>query len=474
MPRSFSSLPNKWPESPHSGMLQAAATLPAHCIEIFRAGVAAADPGQAVNRCLFTDGEQLRIRLAADANPIRGSDWSKVHVIAFGKAAVAMANAAQRIIPKALFTEPGIIVTTAEQMTTVDGFEVFTAGHPIPDQSGFSAARLIAERLINAQDGELVLLLISGGGSALLPYPADGVSLADKITTTQLLLACGADINQVNCVRKHLSRFKGGGMAKLAAPADVHALILSDVLGDDLSSIASGPSVADPTRFADAIAILKQKQVWQQSPSSVKTYLQQGADNLRPETLKAGDAVLSTTSHSLIASNAISVSATISAAEQLGYKPQLYSDRLTGEARKAGEQWLLDCKALIADGLPRPIAMIAGGETTVTLTGKGKGGRNQEMALAFALAEERQPLNCAWQFLSAGTDGRDGPTDAAGGSVNRDTLGKLRLAGIDPQAALADNDSYTALKAADALLIIGATGTNVADLQVLLLHPQTT
>jgi hydroxypyruvate reductase len=262
-------------------------------------------------------------------------------------------------------------------------------------------------------------------------------------------------------------------MAKLAAPADLHALILSDVLGDDLSTIASGPSVADPTHFADAIDILKQKQVWMQTPASVKNYLQQGADQLHPETLKTDDAVLIKTSHSLIASNAISVSAAINAAQQLGYQTHLYSDQLTGEARQIAEQWLLACKTQFADGLMQPLAMIAGGETTVTLTGTGKGGRNQEMALAFALAEEQQPLNCAWHFLSAGTDGRDGPTDAAGGMVNRDTLSKVRLAGIDPHAALVNNDSYTALKAADDLLITGATGTNVADLQVLLLHPQT-
>ena len=450
-----------------------AAILRKHGITIFQAGVAAADPQPAVKHCLFTDSDQLRIRLAPHSSQIRSAEWQKVHIIAFGKAAVAMAIAAYQTVPKALLSEPGIIVTTAEQLTTVEGFEVFAAGHPIPDQNGLAAARVIADRLLSAQAGELVLLLISGGGSALLPYPVNGVSLTDKIATTELLLACGANINQINCVRKHLSRFKGGGMLKLAAPAHLHALILSDVLGDDLSTIASGPSVADPTCFADAIEILKNYQVWQQTPASVKTYLQQGADRLQPETLKPDDAVLNTRSHSLIASNASSVSAAIKAAEQLGYQTQVYSDQLTGEARQVAEQWLLACKAKLANGLSHPIAMIAGGETTVTLTGHGKGGRNQEMALAFALAAEHHSLNCDWHFLSAGTDGRDGPTDAAGGMVNRDTLATLRQAGINPHAALADNDSYTALKSADALLITGATGTNVADLHVLLLHPQT-
>jgi len=274
-------------------------------------------------------------------------------------------------------------------------------------------------------------------------------------------------------VRKHLSQLKGGGLARLAAPADVHALVLSDVLDDELSAIASGPTVADDTCFADAIRILHQHHVWHRLPNSVQTHMQQGSDGLRPETLKSSNPLLRHVSHTLIGSNALSVDALSNAARKLGYRPTIFSRQLTGEARQAGEQLARHCSALCQNGLTAATAIIAGGETTVTLTGSGKGGRNQELALAFALTAEHIGLNARWAFLSGGTDGLDGPTDAAGGAVTPDTLSKIRALGIDPRAALQDNDSYTALKAADALAVTGATGTNVADLQIALLAPIT-
>lgn len=452
-------------------MAHTAAILREQCLALFQAGVAAADPHAAIRQCLLVADDQLKIRLAPDSSQFRNANGQKIHIIAFGKAACAMASAARQVIPKHKLAEPGIVVTTYENLVPVAGFEVLAAGHPLPDQNGLNAAQNLVESIQAIPAEDLVLVLISGGGSALLPYPVDGVGLADKIAATQLLLACGATINQINCVRKHLSRLKGGGLARLAAPADLHALILSDVLGDDLSSIASGPTVADDTSFADAITVFKSKQVWDKVPTTVKDYLTQGAAGLRPETLKSGDPLLNKTSHTLVGSNAISVSAAAHASRQQGYQTLIYSQNLCGEAREVAEQWVLDANSLLSQGLTNATAMIAGGETTVTLTGNGKGGRNQEMALAFALAAERHSLPCRWIFLSAGTDGRDGPTDAAGGIVDSDTLNGIRRAGIDPQAALNRNDSYTALNAADALAITGATGTNVADLQILLLYP---
>ena len=454
-------------------MAQAATILREHCLAFFRAGVAAADPQAAVRRCLSSIDGQLQIRLDPNDTELRQGNWSKIHIIAFGKAACAMAIAARQSIPAELLTDSTIAVTTYDNVCEMEGLEVIGAGHPLPDSNGLLAAHKIADKLLGTQQNELVLVLISGGGSALLPYPVDGVSLADKIATTELLLACGATINQINCVRKHLSKLKGGGLARMAAPADLHALILSDVLGDDLSAIASGPTVADPSHFADAISVFKTKQIWDQVPSTVKDYLRQGEAGLQPETLKPADPVLNNTTHTLIGSNAISVEALVHAAQQQGYQTHLYSKHLAGEARQIAEQLVLYCKNLQNQGLQQASAIIAGGETTVTLTGNGKGGRNQEMALAFALAAERHGLPCNWTFLSAGTDGRDGPTDAAGGIVDAQTLSKIRHADIDPQAALANNDSYTALQAAHDLLMTGATGTNVADLQILLLHPFT-
>ncbi|QSB02902.1 glycerate kinase [Methylomonas sp. EFPC1] len=439
-----------------------------HAAAIFRAGVAAADPYLAVKRFLRADSGLLHI--GSEQTGYRSGDWRRIHLISFGKAACAMADAAQTIIPEAWLAAKGIVVTNYDNIDVVENCQVFGAGHPLPDAAGLHAAKTIATRLSDTNPGELVLVLISGGGSALLPYPVAGINLADKIATTRLLLASGATINQINCVRKHLSQLKGGGLARLAAPADLHALILSDVLDNDLSAIASGPTVPDDTTFTDAVAVLESFGIWQKIPSSVQNYLQQGAQGLQIETPKGSDPLFRQTSHHLLGSNAISVDAAIDKARELGYETQLYSKQLSGEARLVAEQIALHALSAAA-GMTRPTAVIAGGETTVTLKGNGKGGRNQEMALAFALAAEKYGLNGAWTFLSGGTDGRDGPTDAAGGIVDDGTLPRIRAAGLDPAALLDDNDSYPALQAANDLLLSGATGTNVADLQILLLHP---
>lgn len=444
-------------------MAQQLAILREQCLAFFRAGVAAADPQTAVERCLSN----------SDHRYFHSNNDTKVHIIAFGKAACAMAKAARQAIAIDKQIEPGIIVTTYDNATPIDGFEVIGASHPLPDQNGLHAAAKIVEKCRNAKKNEWVLALISGGGSALLPCPVEGVSLADKIAATELLLACGATINQINCVRKHLSKIKGGGLARLAAPADLQALILSDVPDNDLSAIASGPTVADTSTFADAVEVFKSKRVWDKTPFTVKNYLEAGIAGLQPETLKPGEPIFNQTTQTLIGSNSISVDAVFSAAQQQNYVTTIYSKQLAGDARTVAEQWLMDCKNRLEQGLNHASAEIAGGETTVTLIGNGKGGRNQEMALAFALAVEKHALPCEWTFLSAGTDGRDGPTDAAGGIVNKQTLNKIRSAGIDPETALLNNDSYTALHAANALVMTGATGTNVADLQILLLHPFT-
>jgi hydroxypyruvate reductase len=254
----------------------------------------------------------------------------------------------------------------------------------------------------------------------------------------------------------------------------LHALILSDVLDDDLSTIASGPTVADPSTYNDAIAVFKSKNNWDKVPAKVQKHLEQGSLCKVPETPKPGDPVFKNTGHTIVGSNAISVKATLKTAQDLGYQTRLYDAHLCGEARQAAENWVAYANNLIANGIEKPVALLAGGETTVTLKGKGRGGRNQEMVLAFALAAEQHGLTGHWTFISGGTDGRDGPTDAAGGIADQDTLKRMRHAGIDPLAMLDNNDSYTALKSSQDLLDTGATGTNVADLQVLLIHPTPT
>ncbi|MDD1635964.1 MAG: glycerate kinase [Methylococcaceae bacterium] len=443
-----------------------------NALSIFQAGVAAADPYQAVKSCLLANDQQLEILLNLDDKAQkRTGKWSKVHLIAFGKAACGMAKAAQEIIPSQLLADFGIAVTNYENVTTIDNIEVIGASHPLPDEAGLYAAKKCAERISRAQKGELVLVLISGGGSALIPYPVDSISLQEKIATTDLLLASGATINQINCVRKHLSKLKGGGLARLAIPADLHALILSDVLGDDLSAIASGPTVPDPSTYDDAIAVFTAKGIWNNVPAPVQQYLEQGKLGQAPETPKPGDKAFENATYTLIGGNAISVSATLKAAQNLGYEAQLYNAHLCGEARNAAEKWVRYAKHVIDNGIDKSLALIAGGETTVTLKGNGRGGRNQEMALAFAIAAQQYDLTGHWTFLSGGTDGRDGPTDAAGGIVDQNSITRMIQSGIDPVAMLNNNDSYTALKSSQDLLNTGPTGTNVADLQVLLIHP---
>ncbi|MDD5319437.1 MAG: glycerate kinase [Methylococcales bacterium] len=444
-----------------------------NALKIFQAGVAAADPYQAVKRCLVASGQSIEILLNMDDSAQkRIGKWSKIHLIAFGKAACAMAQAAREIIPAHLLADDSIAVTNYENVTPIDNVEVIGAAHPLSDTAGLDAALKCAERANRAQQGELVLVLVSGGGSALLPCPVDSITLQEKCATTDLLLACGATINQINCVRKHLSRLKGGGLARLAVPADLHAFILSDVPGDDLSAIASGPTIPDDTTYDDAINVLNTKGIWDKVPANVQQHLEQGILGKVPDTPKPGDNIFKNTTHTLIGSNAISVNATFKAAQNIGYEAQLYNAHLTGEARNEAEKWVRYAKHLIDNGINKPLALLAGGETTVTLKGKGRGGRNQEMALAFVIAAQQHGLKGCWTFLSGGTDGRDGPTDAAGGIVDQDSIKRMIRAGIDPLVMLDNNDSYTALKSSQDLLNTGSTGTNVADLQVLLIHSQ--
>jgi hydroxypyruvate reductase len=441
-------------------------------LQIFQAGIVAANPYLAVKQAIKFADNHLELSLDLhDSSRVRTGNWSKVHLIAFGKAACAMAKAAQEQIPAELLDKQGIVVTNYENQTALENLTVIGAGHPLPDEAGLQAATLVTERVKNAQQGELVLVLISGGGSALLPAPVSPLSLTEKVATTNALLACGADIEEINCVRKHLSRLKGGGITRLAYPADVHAIILSDVLGDDLSAIASGTTVPDDTSYENAIDVLNWYKIWDKVPIMVQRILEQGRSGFTKETAKTGDPIFERSSHVLVGSNAISVNAIISAAQTQGYQAQLYSDALSGVACEEAEKLALHVKKLLKRGVKVPTALLAGGETTVMLKGTGQGGRNQEMALAFAIAAKKYGVPACWSFLSAGTDGRDGPTDAAGGIVDAGSIERMKSAQLNPSNRLHNNDSYPALKSSGDLVITGATGTNVADLQVLLIRP---
>lgn len=440
-------------------------TLRHHALAFFQSGVSAADPYSAVKQYLNVDNNS--IQFGNTNTPQRIGHWTKIYLIAFGKAAGAMAKAAREIIPEQLLHNKSIAVTNYENNVAINGIDIIGAGHPLPDKAGLQAAQKIVQQITPAKQGELVLTLISGGGSALIPYPVASVSLQEKIITTDLLLASGATINEMNCVRKHISQLKGGGLARFTYPAELHALILSDVLGDDVSAIASGPTVPDASTYADAICVLKSKGLWDNVPASVQYHLQQGEQGVIVDTPKKNDPLFAGMGYHLIGSNSLSVNAMREAARQAGFNTEVLDYALSGEARTVAEQWVSIAKTRVAAGLKQAVALLAGGETTVTLTGTGRGGRNQEMALAFALAAKQQGLTGQWLFLSGGTDGRDGPTDAAGGIVDANSLSRINK----PQDLLTNNDSYHALKQADALLITGATGTNVADLQILLLVP---
>jgi hydroxypyruvate reductase len=446
---------------------EALARLRADALAVFRAGVAAADPTALVAAAL---------RISPAGRPIVAGDelraGAALRVVAIGKAAPAMAAAAAAKLPGNIFPGPGVAVVNRENERPVERFRILAAGHPIPDEAGAEAAREVERHAGGARAGDGLIVLLSGGASALLPAPAAGLGLADKVAVTDLLLRSGAGIGELNTVRKHLSRLKGGGLARLARPAAVETLILSDVIGDDPSTIASGPTAPDPTTFEQALAILERRGLLERVPRAVRERLERGARGEEEETPKPGDVLFARVRNRILGSNSLSLDAARKEAEARGYAARLASRALTGEAREAA--LLLARPARGAAGAPSGAAgrdaILSGGETTVTVRGGGRGGRNQELALAFALEAERAPLTGAapWVFLSAGTDGIDGPTDAAGAVVDEGTLERGRRAGLDPRHALEENDSYAFLERAGDLIRTGATGTNVADLQVFL------
>lgn len=406
---------------------------------LFDAAVTAADPAIAVRRGLATSPVPPR------------KPGGRTILIAIGKAAPAMLGEAMNAFPEA---QVALAVTHHENAATLEGAELMRAGHPVPDEAGARAAKRVMDVLGDATADDRVIALISGGGSALLPAPPPGVSLTDKARLNDLLLSAGLDIVQMNLVRQQVSLLKGGGFVRHAAPAPVYAYLLSDVIGDDLRAIASGPTVSPIGTPATAIETLQSAGIWDATPASIRAHLAQAQH----------DASLPEVTNTLVGSNRLSLEAMRDTAEKIGLSARIVSDALTGDVGDAAQEVLAE---LIAR--PEPTALLFGGETTVKLTGTGRGGRNQELALR--VATQAPEMKAKWVFLSGGTDGRDGPTDAAGGLVDSGTLPRIKAAGQDVTALLANNDSYAALAAAGDLLMTRATGTNVADVQVLLIAP---
>jgi len=435
-----------------------AAALHRQALRIFRAALRAADPMQAVLRHLRREGETL----IAGGRRYDLSSFRNIYVIGAGKASARMAVAVERLLGRRITA--GLV--NAPNATKLQRVEIHEAGHPIPDRRGVAGARRIARIASEAGQDDLILCLFSGGASALLPLPAPPITLAEKQATTRLLLHCGANIHEMNCVRKHISQIKGGQLARQAYPATLVTLVLSDVIGDDLDVIGSGPTVPDPTTFKDARAIFEKYRVWNKLPQSLRGRV---SETGATETPKPGDEIFRKTRNVIAGSNALAVDAAAKEAQRLGFNTLVLSTHVEGEAREVARVHAAIAKEIRASGRPvnAPACVITGGETTVTVRGKGRGGRNQEFALAAALAiaGSRETV-----IVSAGTDGSDGPTVAAGAIADGTTVARADALGRSAAADLANNDSYHFFDALGDLIATGPTGTNVADIQLILVR----
>lgn len=434
------------------------------------AALGAVDPGTAVRRWMVKEGSL--INFGAVAWDLRADNLpesnGRIYLVGIGKAAPAMAQAAAELFGDRL--SAGIVITRyghAAGYFLPEQVKCFEAGHPVPDENGQVAAHEIVELLAQTTPLDRVLVLLSGGASALAPCPVPAVTLADLQQLTTLLLHSGAAIGEINTIRKHLDQIKGGQLARLAAPALVVSLILSDVVGDPLEVIASGPTAPDPSTYAQAWAVLDKYALIDQLPDSILTWLRAGLAGQHAETPKPGDRLFNQVTNLVIGSNRQAAQAALVQAAQLGYHGLLLSTFVEGEAREIGKVIAGLVKGMVfhGDPLSPPACLVLGGETTVTLSGTGKGGRNQELALATALGIEGIE-NILVMCLA--TDGSDGPTDAAGAIVDGQTAAAIRRKGMDAAAALVQHNSYPTLQAAGGLILIGPSGTNVNDLVVIL------
>ncbi len=432
---------------------------------VFRAALAAVEPGSAVKRSLTIEDGQMR----AGQEQFDLAGFDRMLVVGAGKAAARMAAAAEEVLGDRI--SGGMIVVPYGSAGFLQLIDQVEASHPVPDAAGMEATARVLDLVQAAGERTLVICLLSGGASALLVQPMAGIPLEDKQRTTELLLRAGTSIREMNMVRKHLSRIKGGWLAQTAYPATVLGLVLSDVIGNPLDVIGSGPTAPDPTTYHDAAAVLRNYGLEGDVPWSVRNWIELGVKGQEAETPKSGQACFQRTTNVIIGGIEQALSAARARAESLGMAPEIVTAELQGEARAAGgllAQRAREARRSLKRGEAR--CFLSGGETTVTVRGQGTGGRNQELALAFAVQAEGVP---GVTLLSAGTDGIDGPTEAAGAIVDGDTAGRARTSGLDPATYLDRNDSYSFFRAldgaagTDSLLVTGPTGTNVMDLQIL-------
>jgi glycerate 2-kinase len=430
-------------------------------LAIFQAGLRAVNPVNAVKQHMSLQNDTLNV----GGRTYNLANYESIYVIGAGKASAAMAQPVEELLGERL--KAGFINVKYGYTLPLNVIRVNEAGHPVPDKAGLLGTKKIIELMSQTGEKDLVLFLISGGGSALLPCPVQGLTLEDKQQMTKLLLEVGATIHEINALRKHVSRVKGGRLAKLAYPSTLISLILSDVVGDNLDSIASGPTVPDESTFGDCLNILQKYELQDKVTPSVLEFLKEGAQGKHEETPKADDPAFERTQNVIIGSNILAVKAAEKKAQELGYNSLVLSTLIEGETKEVAKVHAAIAKEILNTGNPlkKPACIISGGETTVTLRGQGLGGRNQEFTLAAAIEID------GWDgvvILSGGTDGTDGFTDAAGAIADGMTVSRARELELDAQAHLRENDSYHFFQPLDDLIITGPTYTNVMDLRLVI------
>lgn len=438
----------------------------AFLLKLFKFGVSNVQPRNILSNFIKADKKDIVVLDGRKKQLYK--DFKRIIPICVGKASVDMGSTIMSILEncKEKLSE-GVIVVNEENYKNISGFKCFKSGHPIPNKDGLLAAKFIEEKLRKLDEKDLVLLFLSGGGSALLPYPEGKIKLKEKIQINHLLLNSGANIKEINSVRKHLSKIKGGNFLKMSFPAKVHTFILSDVVGDDLSSISSGLTVPDKTTFSEVESILKKYNLWNLLSSSIKSHIEQGKKDKKMETPDRNSTLFKKVKNTLIGSNYLCLKSIDEYCKSKNINAHIWNSDFEGDVEDLADKFL---KYLENIDHSKPVILISGGETTVKIRGKGKGGRNQEFALHFARKAYEYFPKLKYSLLSAGTDGRDGPTDAAGAIINEESMKSIELNKINLEKELNNNNSYEVLKKINSLVIINGTNTNVADIQLLMIR----
>ena len=435
-------------------------------MSLFNHGISNVQPRNILKK--FIKVYKTKIIVSSNSYSKTYNNFKNILPICVGKASVDMGNTALSLLRNfENKISEGVIVVNRENFKKVKGFKCFSSGHPIPDKNGLLASLHIEKKLHSLSEKDLVLFFLSGGGSALLPYPSTNITIDQKVSLNRKLLSSGADIKEVNTVRKHLSKIKGGNLLKMSFPAKVHSFILSDVIGDDLSSISSGPTVPDETSFNDVKKILRKYNLWNDIHKSIKAHIELGILDKSLETPDKTNKVFLNVENTLIGSNNLCLKSIDSLCKKKYINSRIWKTNIEGDVQVIAKNFVRDLKK---KNYKKPIILISGGESTVKIKGKGKGGRNQEFALHFIKNIRKSLSNLKFTLLSAGTDGRDGPTNAAGAIVNDKSLELIENKKINLNKELENNNSYQVLKKINSLVIINGTNTNVADIQLLMIN----